>query len=95
MRSRLLMEMKLHGLLVKIFGFPFDDGDGILGTVSKAGAQTVTEFVTDQFRLSVNDLKSSLCTVRNAESTAITFVFVNLNNLSRCHFVTPFFNKIV
>jgi hypothetical protein len=86
MNFRLLMEMEFHGLFIETFRFPLDDGDSILGTVSEAGAQTVTELITDQFCLSVNDLESSLRAIRNAEPTAITFVFVNSNNLSCCHF---------
>jgi hypothetical protein len=83
------MEMELNGLLVKLGCFPLRDHDRILGTMAETRPQAVTELVSDQFRLPVNDLKSPLRTIGDTESAPIAFFLVDQNNLSCCHVDPP------
>ena len=75
----------LDQFLVKLSGFALVDCDGILGTVSQAGAKTIAEFISDDFRLAVHYLQSAFRTMRNALTTAIALLFVDVYHVTYCH----------
>jgi hypothetical protein len=58
--------------------------------MTKTRPQTIAELLAHQLRLAINDLKSPFSTVGNAETTTITFLLVNLHNLSRRHRITSY-----
>ena len=53
--------------------------------MSQTGAQAVTIDVTDQSGLAVNQLNGPFRTGCDAQTTAITFVFINLDYISNRH----------
>ena len=55
----------------------FDNGDRSLGAGSYAGSETITEEIANKPCLSINELKSSLRTVRNALTASRACIFVN------------------
>jgi hypothetical protein len=90
----LLLQESLYSLLIEVFCLPFGDGDGILRTVSQTGTEAIAKLVTDQPCFAVNDLKGAFSAIGNTKSTAVTFLLINLYNLSRRHCLTsPSFSK--
>ena len=67
-----------------------DDSGYIKVGPIEAGAKAITEFLTDQFGFSIDNLESPLRTVGNTKSAAIAFLLIDLNNLSRCHDFSSF-----
>jgi hypothetical protein len=53
--------------------------------MAEAGAEAITEFLTDQFCFSIDNLEGPLRTVGNTKPAAIAFLLINLYNLSRRH----------
>jgi hypothetical protein len=77
--------MKFHCFFIESFSLSFNDGDGILRTMSETGTQAIAELIADQLCLAINDLNRSLSAVGNTKPATITLLLINPNNLSCCH----------
>jgi hypothetical protein len=77
-----LLQVLFNGRLIEIIGIPLDDGDGVLGTVTEAGTETVAEVIGSKSRLAVDDGDGPFGAGRHAQSAAVAFFFVNLDNFS-------------
>jgi hypothetical protein len=66
-------------IFIEFLGLALHHPDGILGTMSQAGSQTVAVFVADQPGLALNDLQRTLDTVGDAFSAAVAFILVYLD----------------
>jgi hypothetical protein len=53
--------------------------------MAEACSEAITEFITDQFGFSIDDLEGSLRAIGDTKPATITFLLINLYNLSRCH----------
>jgi hypothetical protein len=82
------LHVPFHRGFVKGVGVPFYDADCILGTVSKAGSQSIAEIVGGKDCLAVFDSDGSLGAGGDAEAAAVTFVLVYLNDFTQ-HGKTP------
>jgi hypothetical protein len=79
----------LHSLFVEIFGFTFLDSDCILRAFTQTRSETVAQVFSKELRFAVNDLEGTFCARRNADTAAIAFLFVNMDNLPQCHAFIP------
>jgi hypothetical protein len=73
------LQVLLHRYFIKLGGVPLDDFNGILRAFAQARSQTVTEVVSIQHRLAMDDFYSPFSTGRYAKAAAVTLVLVNLN----------------
>jgi hypothetical protein len=71
-----------HQPLVIGLGLALKNGYRPLGAFPYTGAQTVTEKIAYQARLALNDLQSSFRASRHAQTTPVTFFFVNTDYLT-------------
>ena len=63
-------------------GFSHFDGDGVLGAVGQTVAETVAVVFTDQLGFAVDEGEGSFGTGVNAESAAVTAVFIYFDHFS-------------
>jgi hypothetical protein len=81
--------MRYRGLHVKGFHVRLDNGQGVLGTSSKTGADAVAVFLSHKSGLSVYDPDGALGAGGDAEAAAIAFFFVDPDDFS-FHFFPRF-----
>ncbi len=84
-----LLQVVFYGGFIKLIGFTLDDLDGILGTMSEAGTETVAEIIGDQLGLAINDLNSTFGAGRHTKPATITLVLI-YNYDFPFHASTPF-----
>jgi hypothetical protein len=72
----------LHRLFVELIGLSLLDGDGIHGTVSEAGAQSIAQVIGEQPGLAVDDLDRAFGTGRNTKAAAVAFFLIYFYDLS-------------
>lgn len=70
-----------RGLIVS-GGFPFHKGDGACRAGGETVSQTVAVIIPQEFRFSVYHADGSFMAGLGAQTTAVTFFFINFNNFS-------------
>jgi hypothetical protein len=73
--------MRFGGLRIEGFDFRLNNGQRIFGTFPETGAQPVTVFLGNQPGFAINNLDCSLRTGGNTKTTAVTFLFIDLDDL--------------
>jgi len=77
---RLAADMLERGLLVEPLRLALDYGDGPSGTVAQARAKPIAVAILNEPGFAINDLDRALLTGRDAQTTTITLLLVNLND---------------
>jgi len=62
--------------------FPLFDRDGVAGTLTQAGTESVAVHLAHEARLAVNDLDGTFVAGRNAGAAAVALAFVDVHNVS-------------
>jgi hypothetical protein len=74
--------MSFNGRLVKGIGVALNDFQGILGTFTDAGPQTIAQVVADDLGFAVHDGQRSFGTTDDAIAATVTSFFINLNDFA-------------
>src|SRR4030042_1161682 len=81
-----LMEILLYGFFIELWCYPLFNYQCTLRTLTNTSAKSVAIVFTYQPSLAVDNLQGSLCTGQRAQTAAVAFLFIYLDNLSlsRC-----------